>query len=302
MRTLNEIMEMAEGKAIRTAVACAGDREVLEAILGAVSKRLIAPILYGDEKKIGTILNELGTDPDSFTVISCPSDAEACRDACRAVIEGRASILMKGFVDTKVILKAVLKEGLVNDGGLLSHVMTFEFRDRRKLIMVSDGGVVMFPGLYEKSVMIRNAKALADALGLSPFKVACLSAVEKVNPKLQSTLDGLALKEMSGKPGFEGIMIEGPISFDLAVSEEAAKIKGYDSPVAGDADMLLVPDMEAGNILAKSMTYMAGGDSAGLVLGARVPIVLVSRADSSRVKLNSIALAVLVAEKGGNVE
>lgn len=298
MRTMTEIINFTKGQSVRTAVACAGDREVLEAILSAVSGKLIEPILYGDEKKIRTILAEIGTDPDSFLIVSCPSDEEACRAACRSVSEGRASILMKGFVDTKVILKAVLSEGLVEDGGLLSHVMTFEFRDRDKLLMVSDGGVVMFPGLSEKSIMIRNAKTLSDALGISPFKVACLSAVEKVNPKLQSTLDGLALKEMSGKPGFEGIIIEGPISFDLAVSEEAAKIKGYESPVAGVADMLLVPDLEAGNILAKSMTYMAGGDSAGLVLGAKMPIVLVSRADSSRVKLNSIALAVLVAKKG----
>ncbi|ETA80218.1 phosphate acyltransferase [Youngiibacter fragilis] len=298
MRTLTEIITSAKGQSVRTAVACAGDWEVLEAILSAVSQGLVEPILYGDGEKISTILYELGTDPECFSIVSCPSDEEACRAACKACSEGGASILMKGFVDTKVILKAVLSEGLVEDGGLLSHVMTFGFSDRDKLLMVSDGGVVMFPGLYEKSVMIRNAKRLADALELSPFKVACLSAVEKVNPKLQSTIDGLALKEMSGKPGFEEIIIEGPISFDLAVSEEAARIKGYDSPVAGNADMLLVPDLEAGNILAKSMTYMAGGDSAGLVLGAKVPIVLVSRADSSRVKLNSIALAVLVAKKG----
>ena len=298
MRTLTEIITLAKGQSVRTAVACAGDREVLEAILSATSERLVEPILYGDEMKIRTVLAELGADSESFTIVSCTSDEEACTASCRAVSEGRASILMKGFVDTKVILKAVLNEGLVEDGGLLSHVMTFEFKDRSKLLMVSDGGVVMFPGLSEKGVMIRNAKVLADSLGITPFKVACLSAVEKVNPKLQSTLDGSALKEMSGKPGFEDIIIEGPISFDLAVSSDAAKIKGYESPVAGDADMLLVPDMEAGNILAKSMTYMAGGDSAGLVLGARVPIVLVSRADSSRVKLNSIALAVLVAKKG----
>jgi phosphate butyryltransferase len=298
MRTMAEIIKFTKGQSIRTAVACAGDREVLEAILSAASEKLVEAILYGDEKKIRTILSELETETESFTIVSCSSDEEACKAACRDVSEGRASILMKGFVDTKVILKAVLNEGLVEDDGLLSHVMTFEFKDRSKLLMVSDGGVVMHPGLFEKSVMIRNAKVLADALGISPFKVACLSAVEKVNPKLQSTLDGKSLKEMSGKAGFEDIIIEGPISFDLAVSRDAAVIKGYESPVAGDADMLLVPDMEAGNILAKSLTYMAGGDSAGLVLGAKVPIVLVSRADSSRVKLNSIALAVLVAKKG----
>jgi phosphate butyryltransferase len=298
MRTMTEIIKFTKGQNIRTAVACAGDREVLEAMLSAASEKLVEPILYGDEKKIMDILADIGSSANNFEIVHCSTDEEACKAACRAVSEGRAAILMKGFVDTKVILKAVLNEGLVKDGGLLSHVMTFEFRDRSKLLMVSDGGVVMFPGLSEKSVMIRNAKTLADSLGISPFKVACLSAVEKVNPKLQSTLDGLALKEMSGKPGFEGIIIEGPISFDLAVSEEAAKIKGYVSPVAGDADLLLVPDMESGNILSKSMTYLAGGDSAGLVLGARVPIVLVSRADSSRVKLNSIAFAVLVAKEG----
>lgn len=296
MRTLTEIIKLAEGRKVRTAVACAGDREVLEAIISAATEGLVEPVLYGDETKIRTILNEIGADRESLEIVSCLSDEEACKVACRDVGEGRASILMKGFVDTKVILKAVLTEGLVADGGLLSHVMTFEFKDRSKLLMVSDGGVVMFPTLSEKGVMIRNAKVLADALAIRPFKVACLSAVEKVNPKLQSTLDGKALKEMTGKEGFENIIIEGPISFDLAVSFEAAKIKGYESPVAGEADMLLVPDLEAGNILAKSFTYMAGGDSAGLVLGAKVPIVLVSRADSSRVKLNSIALAVLVAK------
>jgi len=215
------------------------------------------------------------------------------------VRNGQADFIMKGLVDTGTLMKAVLnKEWGLRTDSLLSHVMVYEVSTYPKLIYLTDGGMNLYPNLDQKIKIIENGVQVIKAMGNENIKVACLAAKEKADPKMPATMDAFNLKEKYINGEFsEGVIVDGPMALDLAISKESAKIKNYESEVAGDADMFLVPNIEMGNGIGKSMTYFAGGKSAGIIMGAKAPIVLVSRADTHESKLYSIALGSLIAEK-----
>lgn len=291
--SLKEVILQANNQKKCIAVASAEDKDVLISLSEAERHGMATFLLFGDALKIRETMENNNLVFRNAEIIHAKSAEEASYEAARAVSEGRADIIMKGLVDTKVLLKAVLSKDLaLRKNELLSHVMVYELKNYHKLILLTDGRMVMKPTLKDKENIIRNAKVLGDILELRPMKVAALSAVEKVNPNLESSVDADELSRIFKEE--EGIVVEGPLSFDIAISHESAKHKGVKGEVPGEADVLLVPSLEAGNFLGKSFTYMAGADSAGVILGAKCPVILTSRSDSSEAKLNSIALAVLM--------
>ena len=272
-------------------VAAAHDEEVLLAVRDACDMNIIKAILIGEEDKIRKIASEIKFDLSEVEVIN-ESDLKLCAEkAVKLVSSGKADYVMKGLLDTSIILKEVLnKEYGLRTDSLLSHVMIYEVPSYHKLLILTDGGMNIDPDVSQKKKIADNAIKAAKSLGIDTVKVACLAAKEKVNPKMQATLDADELKSMCKDGMFgNGVVVEGPIAFDLAVSEEACKIKGYESEVGGDADILLVPTIETGNGIGKALTYMANAKSAGIIMGAKAPVVLVSRADTHESKLYSIA-------------
>ena len=272
-------------------VAAAHDEEVLLAVKDACEMNIIKAILIGEEDKIRKIANEIKFDLTDVEVIN-ECDLKLCAEkAVKLVSSGKADYVMKGLLDTSIILKEVLnKEYGLRTDSLLSHVMIYEVPSYHKLLILTDGGMNINPDVSQKKKIVDNAIKAAKSLGIDTVKVACLAAKEKVNPKMQATLDADELKTMCKDGMFgKGAIVEGPIAFDLAVSEEACKIKGYESEVGGDADILLVPNIETGNGIGKALTYMANAKSAGIIMGAKAPVVLVSRADTHESKLYSIA-------------
>lgn len=291
MKRLNEIIERAKGIKRKFTVASAEDSEVLLACDAAKKSGIGEPILVGTKKRLEEISKDINIDISGFEIIDVDDDLEKCKRAVLAVKEGYASFVMKGLVPTATLLKAVLDpENGIRGESLLSHVMVYEIPAYHKLLILTDGGMNINPGLSEKVEILKNAIKVANSIGIENPKVACLSAVEVINPKMPSTVDAAKLKEMNINKDIGGI-VDGPLAFDLAVSKEAAMHKGVKSEVAGDADIILVPFIEVGNGIGKSLTYFAGARSAGIVVGAKAPVVLVSRADSHEDKFNSIALA-----------
>lgn len=278
-------------KKVVLSVAAAHDEEVLLAVKDACEMDIIKAILIGEEDKIRKIASEINFNLDNVEVID-ESDLKLCAEkAVKLVSSGKADYVMKGLLDTSIILKEVLnKEYGLRTDSLLSHVMIYEVPSYHKLLILTDGGMNIDPDVSQKKKIADNAIKAAKSLGIDTVKVACLAAKEKVNPKMQATLDADELKSMCKDGMFgKGVVVEGPIAFDLAVSEEACKIKGYESEVGGDADILLVPTIETGNGIGKALTYMANAKSAGIIMGAKAPVVLVSRADTHESKLYSIA-------------
>lgn len=272
-------------------VAAAHDEEVLLAVKDACEMDIIKAILIGEEDKIRKIASEINFNLDNVEVID-ESDLKLCAEkAVKLVSSGKADYVMKGLLDTSIILKEVLnKEYGLRTDSLLSHVMIYEVPSYHKLLILTDGGMNIDPDVSQKKKIADNAIKAAKSLGINTVKVACLAAKEKVNPKMQATLDADELKSMCKDGMFgNGVIVEGPIAFDLAVSKDACKIKGYESEVGGDADILLVPTIETGNGIGKALTYMANAKSAGIIMGAKAPVVLVSRADTHESKLYSIA-------------
>ena len=279
-------------------VAAAHDEEVLLAVKDACDMNIIKAILIGEEEKIRKIASEINFDLSDVEVIN-ESDLKLCAEkAVKLVSSGKADYVMKGLLDTSIILKEVLnKEYGLRTDSLLSHVMIYEVPSYHKLLILTDGGMNIDPDVSQKKKIADNAIKAAKSLGIENVKVACLAAKEKVNPKMQATLDADELKSMCKDGMFgNGVVVEGPIAFDLAVSKEACKIKGYESEVGGDADILLVPTIETGNGIGKALTYMANAKSAGIIMGAKAPIVLVSRADTHESKLYSIAYGAIAAK------
>ena len=299
IRTMQEIVDAAAaGSRCSMAVACAADKAVLEAVCAAEEKGLISPILVGDKAEILRIALENGLKIKEDSIVDIPDKAEACQEAARLTGEGRASLIMKGMVDTSYIMKAVLnKDNGLRTGRVLSHVAAIEVGGYDHLFMVTDSALNIAPDLSQKVHIAENAAEAAHALGIDEPKVAVLCAVEKVNPKMQCTLDAAELKKMNEEGAITGCVIDGPLALDNAVSPEAAKHKGIESRVAGNADILLVPEIEAGNMLNKAMEHFAHGKKAGVIMGAKVPVVLVSRATSAESKMYSIALGSLIAAK-----
>lgn len=279
-------------------VAVAHDEEVLLAVRDACDMNIIKAILIGEEEKIRKIASEINFDLSDVEIIN-ESDLKLCAEkAVKLVSSGKADYVMKGLLDTSIILKEVLnKEYGLRTDSLLSHVMIYEVPSYHKLLILTDGGMNIDPDVSQKKKIADNAIKAAKSLGIGTVKVACLAAKEKVNPKMQATLDADELKSMCKDGMFgNGVVVEGPIAFDLAISEEACKIKGYESEVGGDADILLVPTIETGNGIGKALTYMANAKSAGIIMGAKAPVVLVSRADTHESKLYSIAYGAIAAK------
>lgn len=295
---LDDILKQLKGnKRVVLSVAAAHDEEVLLAIKEAVDKEIINPILVGQENKIKEISKKIEFDLDKIKIINKETIEECAETAVKLVSSKEADFVMKGLLDTSVILKAVLnKEWGLRTDSLLSHVMIYEIPSYDKLLVATDGGMNIAPDYTQKVKILKNAINATKPLGLEKIKVACLAAKEKVNPKMQATVDARALQEAGERGEFgEGVIVEGPLAFDLAVSKEAAKIKNFDSKVAGETDIMLMPTIEVGNGIGKALTYFAGGKSAGIIMGAKAPIVLVSRADSHESKLYSIAYGALIA-------
>lgn len=271
-------------------VVAAEEENVLEAVYEAFKDDLIEPILVGNKELIDEYIRKNNFKFEGVDITPANSFEEAAEISVKMINDGRGDFLIKGLVDTSILLKAVLnKEWGLRTGKQLSHVMLYEIPTYHKLIMLTDGGMVTYPDVDTKIELIKNAYEGAKKLGYKEFKVACLAAKEKLNPKMQATVDGAEIKARQKKGEFEaGIIVEGPIALDLAVSKEAAKIKKFNSPVAGDADLLLVHNIEMGNGIGKSITYFGNGIGAGVVMGAKVPIVLVSRSDDFDAKYYSI--------------
>jgi phosphate butyryltransferase len=298
LRTLAELLSYArEVGPMTISVACAEDAEVIEAVEEARKEGISNAILVGNVDRIREVAGPLSIDIGKFEVVDEKGgEAAASLKAVEIVSSGRADILMKGMVQTANFLRAVLnKEKGLRSGSLISHVYIHEIEKYDRIFFISDPAFNMYPDLNGKISIVDNVVKLAKAFGVETPKVAALAAVEVVNPDMSPTLDAAMLTQMNRRRQIKDCIIDGPLALDNAVSPESAKHKGIVSDVAGHADILLVPDIEAGNILAKSVIYFARSKTAGLVLGAKAPIVLTSRADSSETKTLSIASAVALA-------
>lgn len=286
---------------VRMAVAAAGERHVLEAVLHARREGIVQPLLVGDKKEIQRILAELGEEIPESDIYDRPDPAEAARFSVCLVREQKASFLMKGYLDTSVLLKAVVdKENGLGKGRVMSHFAAFEVPGYHKLLVPVDGGMVTYPTLEQKKAIIENTVSVLHNLGYDCPRVGVLACVEKVNPKMPETVDARALMEMNQRGEISGCLVEGPISYDCAVSREIAELKGFESAVAGDVDVLVAPNIHAGNIMGKMLLCTCGAKMAGFVAGAACPIVLTSRASSAEEKFLSIVLSAAAAEPAMN--
>jgi phosphate acetyltransferase len=281
---------------VRTAVAHPCESTALLAALEAGAKGLITPILVGPAAKIAEVANSSGLTIGQTEIVDAPHSHGAAATAVALVREGRAELLMKGSLHTDELLSAVVaRETGLRTGRRVSHVFIMDVPTYHKVLIITDAAINIAPALEDKVDICQNAIDLAISLGVSTPKVAILAAVETVTSKMPATIDAAALCKMADRGQIKGGLLDGPLAFDNAISREAARTKAITSKVAGDPDILLVPDLEAGNMLAKQLSFLANADSAGLVLGARVPIILTSRADSVRSKIASCAVAVLTA-------
>lgn len=273
-------------------IAAAEDDNVLLSIKNAVNYQIIEPILVGNFEKIKKIAEEIELDISKFELIKEDTPAKSAIIAVNEVRNGNAHILMKGYVQTAEFLRAVLnKENGLRSSDLLSHIGLFEIPEYHKVLGLTDAAQNIAPDLNEKITIIKNAVDLFHRIGVEKPKIAILGAVETVNPKMQATIDAATITMMNKRSQMKGCIIDGPLAFDNAISKEAAEHKGIISEVAGDADLLVTPDIVSGNVLYKSFTIFGRGTVAAIVLGATAPIILTSRSDSDRSKLSSIALA-----------
>jgi phosphate butyryltransferase len=283
-------------KPLPTAIAHPCDANAIGAAVEAAQAGLIVPILVGPKTKIQAAAAAAQVDITPYRLVDTPHSEASAAAAVGLVTHGEAAMLMKGSLHTDELLRAVLApEAGLRTGRRLSHVYLFDVPSYPRPLLVTDAAVNICPTLEDKRDIIQNAIDLAHVMGIDNPKVALLSAVETVNPKMQSTLDAAALCKMADRGQITGGLLDGPLAFDNAISPAAAAEKGIASKVAGQADILLVPDLEAGNMLAKQLSFLAGADAAGVVLGARVPIILTSRADAERTRMASCAVAVLIA-------
>ena len=291
------LLERCRGLApIPTAVAHPCEASALAGPLQAAANKLIAPMLIGPKAKIVEVAQREHIELGTAEIIDVPHSHAAAKAAVDLVREGRAELLMKGSLHTDELLGAVVaREGGLRTGRRISHVFLMDVPGYHKVLVITDAAINIAPSLEDKVDICQNAIDLAVTLDVSRPKVAALAAVETVNSKMPATIDAACLCKMSERGQIVGGVIDGPLAFDNAINREAAKTKGITSEVAGDPDILLAPDLEAGNILAKQLTFLGGADSAGLVLGARVPIILTSRADSVRARIASCAVAMLAA-------
>ena len=293
LKSLNDIISIAKEKATRRlAVAAAADRPVLEAVKNAYKEGIIIPVLVGNKPEIEKISNEIGFDLSGIEIHEENNPALSSIKAVSLIKEGKADILMKGLVSTAPLLKAVLdKENGLRKGATLSHFALIESPYYHKLIGITDAAMNIAPEFNEKVNIVNNAVEVFHRLGNNNPKVAIVGPLEVVNPKIESTSHAAMLTVMNSRGQIKACTIDGPFAIDNAVSKEAADHKGIVSDVAGDADILVAPDLNSGNILYKTLMFMGGCTSAAVIMGAKVPIVLTSRADSEKTKFMSIVLA-----------
>lgn len=296
IRDFEQLKEMLRSLPVkrRVAVAPAQDEHTLEAICHAYRDGMVEPVLIGDEPAIRAILETLGVSAEEMVIIHVEDPLESIQRAADMARNGEADCIMKGKIETGSMMKVLVnKERGIRKHDTMSLLAFMESPNYHKVFAITDVGLLTYPTKAQKKTAIANAVEAFHALGVETPKVAILAAVEKVNPKMKETVEAAELRE----EGADGCIIEGPISYDLAMDSQSASIKGYESPVAGDADILVVPDIVSGNVAAKTITVIGGGRTGGVVLGAQVPVLLVSRAASADDKYMSIVLAALVGRK-----
>lgn len=297
IRELSELVQRAKERVRGTvAVAAAEDEDVLISLYHAMREGFVTPLLIGDSDRITAAAHRAGVSIDGMELLDNRDGAAVSAQlAVAKVREGSADMLMKGHVGTADLLRAVLdKERGINTGGLLSHVAFFQSPYYHKLFGLTDGAMNIAPDLETKRQILLNAVQLCHRLGMAIPKVAVAAAVEKVNPKMEATIHAAALKEMNRNGLLPGCLVDGPFAIDIAFSRESARIKGIEGEVAGDCDLLLAPDIEAGNMFYKALNFLGGAVTAAVVTGSSVPIVLTSRSDNDRSKLLSLALAAVI--------
>ncbi len=280
---------------VRCAVAHPCDHASLDGVMAAVQHGLLEPVLVGPKARIQAVADEHGFDIGAFELVDEPFSHASAERAALMAARGEVEAMMKGSLHTDELMHAILRERPLRTSRRMSHVFHFDLAAYSKPILITDAALNILPSLMEKADITQNAIDVARILGVEQPKVAILSAVETVNPDITSTLDAAALCKMADRKQITGGILDGPLAFDNAISSEAAAIKGIDSPVAGQADILVVPDLQAGNMLAKQLEYFGNAKSAGIVVGARVPIALTSRSDSTDTRLASMLLVQLVA-------
>ncbi len=282
--------------ALPTAVAHPCDESSLRGALDAAQARLIVPILVGPKDKIARVAENFDLDISRLEIVDTPHSQAAAEAAVELVRKGAAELLMKGSLHSDELLGAVTRRDTgLRTGRRISHVFVMDVPTHADTLFITDAAVNIAPDLMAKRDIVQNAIDLYTGLGLGTPKVAILSAVETINPAIPSTIEAAALCKMAERGQIMGGILDGPLAFDNAISPEAARIKGITSPVAGHAQILVVPDLEAGNMLAKNLTFLSNADAAGIVLGARVPVILTSRADNLRTRMASCAVAMLLA-------
>ncbi|MGI9952761.1 bifunctional enoyl-CoA hydratase/phosphate acetyltransferase [Moorellaceae bacterium AZ2] len=297
INSFQEILEGVRRKREKRAVALVGaeDTEALRALLEAWEDGLVLPILLGDGQEVRKALASLGRANADLEIVDVTDAEEGAREAARLVKSGRADCIMKGRIHTGTLMRVLLdKESDLRTGRLISLVALMEVPSYPKLLGITDVGIVTYPTLEQKKALIENAVEVFHALGVAHPKVGVMAAVEEVNPKMKETVEAATLKEWNRQGLIEGCVVEGPISYDLAVSAEAAQRKGYSSPVAGDVDIMVVPDIVSGNLLAKALVHSAGARTAGVVVGAKVPLIIQSRSATHEEKYLALAVAALV--------
>jgi phosphotransacetylase len=295
-KKLEEFVELAQEKPpTRVAVAAAAHKLVLQSLQRAVDLNLIIPLLVGREEDIRAEAEAIGWDLEDEQIVPTPTNRLAAEVAADLVRDGKADVLMKGYLHTDEMLHAVLRhEGGLRTDRLLSHVFVLEVPTYHKLLLITDAAININPDITQKASITQNAVDLARKLGVELPKVAALSSIETINPNIPSTVHAACLSKMAERGQIKGALVDGPLAFDNAISAEAAEDKGIVSPVAGDVDVVVVPDLDAGNILSKNLEYLASAKMAGIVMGARAPVVLTSRSDPPRARVFSLALASLL--------
>jgi phosphate butyryltransferase len=296
---LEQLLDAVKAKPRRRLAAAYGnDAHTIEAAHGAMAKGIVDATLVGDEAVIRATCQELGIDPETFKIVHEPSDSKATARAVALVRSGECQILMKGLVSTDKYMRAILhkENGLMDPGAVLSHVSVIEHSRYPKLLVCGDVAVLPYPELKEKIAILNYCVEVARALGVAKPKVALIAATEQVLPKVQPTVDAAIIAKMADRGQIKGAWVDGPMALDVAIDRESARTKGIAGEVAGDADCLVFPNIDAGNVFYKTSTKLAGCEVAAMVAGAQAPCILSSRGDSVLTKLYSIALAALTAK------
>ncbi len=299
---INKLVDMFE--VLRTmkkkilVVVFANDDHTIEAVNKAVDFELIDGVLVGDERIILKIMKKEGINPSKFRIVHEQNETKAAAKAVQLINKGEGDLIMKGLVSSDKYMRAILdkENGLMDPGAILTHISVLEPKNYHKLLIIGDVAIIPLPELKEKIAILKYLIHTAQSLGIANPKVAILAATEQILPKMPACVDAAILSGMAGRGQIKGAVVEGPLAFDVIVDKESAKIKKIKSEVAGDADCILFPNIESGNVFYKCYTKLTGGDLGAVVVGARVPAVLSSRGDSVKTKLYSIALAALMAK------